>query len=120
MGDYWKDYIRARTGTPGGEQARLESQRLARSWAPHVAHTSQSATEKPARVVRPLTRTDLLVAAVVFVTTWLALWRSADMGGGAAAAFGFIACGIAARWWRPLIVVLALVLVAIVFLHHSK
>ncbi|HEY4213165.1 MAG TPA: hypothetical protein VGM84_16925 [Steroidobacteraceae bacterium] len=60
---------------------------------------------------------DVAVAVVVFLATWLVLWRSSNMGGGTAAAAGFFASCLAARWWRQLLVVFVIGLGLAVYFH---
>jgi hypothetical protein len=118
---FWRDYRLERPGTLGGEVRRSE-QSLAQPF-PSPAQSAHPSVDDPVAIPRAprvpyrFKRTDFAVAIVVFLATWLVLWRSSNMGGETAAAAGFFASCLAARWWRQLLVVLVVALGLAIYFH---
>jgi hypothetical protein len=120
LSKYWSDYLASRPGTLGGETAISDFKRSIRRPSPPAAtQPDLPSLEKPKKPPYKMTGADLALGAVVFLATWLSLWRISGIGGGTAAAVGFIASGIAARWWRQLLVVAIVAVVLFVFYHHK-
>jgi hypothetical protein len=125
---YWDDYIAARPMTPGGEQRILERQAFDSGFPtattePDIPNLPELPKTKPTRpraprIKRPLTKSDLVIGAVVFLFVW-ALLAASKVEVGAAAVFAVFAGAIASMWWRGLAVI-AVVGVVIFILANMK
>jgi hypothetical protein len=125
MSKYNEDYLAMRPGTAGGEAARetFKRQIMPPSYAPaspkRIADSKPN-VEAPRREPWKMTKADFLVAVVAFLTTSLILWRGYSMSGGAAISLGFLASGVAARLWKPVLTLgIAGIAIWFFFLRHS-
>ena len=136
MKKWHEDYLAMRPGTPGGERAAADWQRVIRGGTqpppkpkPLVElpviqpqHVPSAVTPgRPPREPWKLTKLDAAIAAVVWLVTALILWRGSYMDGGGAIAVGFFVSGIAARFWRYLLTFgIAALLIWLLFLRHGS
>ena len=122
-------YNRQRPGTAGGEQANLERQRFLDT-SPPIAPVSEipespvlaqtPAIPRRPRVKRQLTKIDFIISGVAFLVTWMMLAASTSMDTGGAISVAFFASAIAGMWWRSLVVIAVVVVVAIFLISVLK
>lgn len=121
------DYFVMRPGTPGGEKAISDFKRQITPLSfpsPDKLGPVSPAEPKRKGVLRQsqapsvpfeATKLDVLVSLMVWVVTWIALYRS--LGGLGAFCVGIIPAGIAIRWWKQLLVLGIVGIVVLVWLR---
>jgi hypothetical protein len=118
MGDYWDDYMAHRRGTLGGDTARADFKRSITPYTLGVPPPSELESPPKVKKVWRASKVDLVIGGLTWFCAWLLLIH--QFGGWSAAGIAIIPAGLAAKWWRELIVLAIVGLAIFAWLHSNK